>query len=563
MSKKTILFVNFPTMPLPQLEKWIIEGKRRIELQVLPFGVLYLSSYLKKHLGSDVDVHILDIDTEMGQNTGGYPNFETMIKVMTKLKSEEIKPDIIAYSVLFSIQHVMMDMAVKIHQEFWPNAIKIVGGNHASNVASSVFENPNVDYLGRGECEHSFMEFVKAIIDGNNNIPQGIYSRSHFQDKLSMPISLPVNDLDDIPYPDWDLLDMEHYVTSREGASIDARTCSIFTTRGCPFSCTFCASHTTMGRKVRFRSIDNVIEEILQLNERFGVNKYVPEDDLFTANRRKVIPLLNEIEKVKADIEGFELAFPNALSVNTLFDDVMDALIRAGMVITDIAIESGSPYVQKNIIKKNVKLDRGIHVVRYLRSRGVIARANIIFGFPRETKEMIQETVDYVYELGADWIDSYVAAPLCGSEMFDEFVEMGVVEESRTTWANAFYTERTFDTEEITATEIKHAVYALNLKANFNDNINYREGKFEPCAKSFEHIIKFHPHHIFALFMLAKIYTHLGNIEDSKMALKNIRKLIETNEQSEELYREYVYLFEDFDDIVYDDVSMTLAAQNI
>jgi len=318
-----------------------------------------------------------------------------------------------------------------------------------------------------------------------------------------------------------------------------------------------------MGRKMRYRSVDNVIEEILQLNKRFGVNKYVPEDDLFTANRRKVIPLLDEIEKLRAGIDGFELAFPNALSVNTLFDEVMDALIRAGMVVTDIAIESGSPYVQRNIIKKNVKLDRGIHVVRYLRSRGVTARANIIFGFPRETKAMMQETVDYVYELGADWIDSYVAAPLCGSEMFDQFVDMGVIEASRNTWGNVFYTERTFDTEEISAAEIKHAVYALNLRANFRDNINYREGKFETCTKSFEHIMKYHPHHIFALFMLAKIQLQLRNIDGSKTALKNIRKLIENNEQSKELYDEYVYLFDDFDDIVYDDISIVYTTENL
>ncbi len=97
MSKKTVLFVNFPTMPLPQLEQWIDTGKRRIDLQVLPFGILYLSSYLKKHVGSQLNVEMLDIDTEMGKNPGGYDSFEDMIKTMAALKSKEVKPDIIAY----------------------------------------------------------------------------------------------------------------------------------------------------------------------------------------------------------------------------------------------------------------------------------------------------------------------------------------------------------------------------------------------------------------------------------------------------------------------------------
>ncbi len=559
-----ILFVNLPTSPLPQLEQFIEEGKRQLELQVLPFGILYLSSYLKKHLGDSIQVQILDLDTAMGKDPGKYSNFENLIDSAARQKAATFKPDIVAYSVLFSIQQNLMDLASDVLHTYWPDALSIVGGNHASNSADTIFENPNIDYLGRGECEHSFMQFVTNLVNGTDKTVNGIYSRLHYQQSLPMPLSTPVNDLDELPYPDWELLDMEHYVTSKDGAPPpNERTCSILTTRGCPFSCTFCASHTTMGRKVKFRSIKNVMNEIQEIHDRYGVNKYIPEDDLFTANRRKVVPLLEEIQKFSKTVNGFELRFPNALSVNTLFDEVMDALINAGMSVTDIAVESGSPHVQRHIIKKNVKLDRAIEVTRYLRDRGVTARANIILGFPGETREMMRETVSYVYELGADWVDCYVAAPLCGSEMFGQFVDMGVIAETRETWANAFYSERIFDTEEISAVELKETVYALNLVANFRDNINFREGKLKRARNDFERVAKRYPFHIFAHFMVAKCDLSECNYDAAEQRFAYIRNQIETDKTAEAIYIDHSGLFPDFAELVYANRPQLLQAKAV
>ena len=116
---------------------------------------------------------------------------------------------------------------------------------------------------------------------------------------------------------------------------------------------------------MRFRSVENVMAEIDLLHQKYGVNLFIPEDDLFTANRKKVIPLLQELAKRHETIPGFELQFPNALSVNTLFDDVMDGLIDAGMKVTNIAIESGSNFIQREVIHKNVNLKRAKEVVKY------------------------------------------------------------------------------------------------------------------------------------------------------------------------------------------------------
>ena len=112
------------------------------------------------------------------------------------------------------------------------------------------------------------------------------------------------------------------------------------------------------------------------------------------------------------DVPNFEIQFPNGLSVNTLFADVMDALIDAGMKVTNVAIESGSQYVQRHIIKKNCNLDRALEVIKYFRDRGVMARCLFIGGFPGETRELMRETVDYAKKLRCDWAVFSVAAPV-------------------------------------------------------------------------------------------------------------------------------------------------------
>ena len=554
-----ILFINFPGSPLREIKQALNKKNEIPTSLIIPLGILYLSSNLKSRV-ENVEIEIIDYAKELAINSEKYSSIEEMIRIPAQELAESFTPDIVGYSMMFSTCHPVFNVAVTELKEIWPESVVIAGGNHATNAADVVMQHPDVDYVARGECELAFPDFVNSFHKHPDINVQGIYSRQHIIKGELTTLAAYAQDLDDLEFPDWELLDMDTYVSTRTGRArkrveedAERREISIMTNRGCPFSCTFCAAHTTMGRTMRFRSVDNVIAEMRELNQRYGINLYTPEDDLFTANRKKVIPLLEAIKDFGQDIPNFELQFPNALSVNTLFDDVMDALIDAGMRVTNVAIESGSKYVQRNIIKKNCNLDRALEVIKYFRDRDVIARCYFIGGFPGETREMMQETVEFAKRLRCDWGVFNVAAPVRGTEMYRQFVEAGYIKDDMEVWSSAFFLERIFDTPEIGAEELKDFLYRANLEVNFLNNPNYLDGDWERTITIFREIVSGHPFHIFGWYILMQCYRNLGRTEEADKTRTHISDLIANDERSTKMFQKYGYMLEDLDIPGYDD----------
>lgn len=547
-----ILFVNFPTIPLPQIELAIREENTIPHTMVIPLGILYLSSNIKARV-DNVDIRILDCMRELKLHSGRHADARGMIQTMAEEMAEDFTPDLVCYSMLFSVIHPFFTLAATEHRKIWPESTFIVGGNHANSAIDIVLQHPAVDYVARGECDFAFPEFLKEFHNRENRQVQGIYSREHALAKKPMPLAEAPQDLDQLAFPDWDLLDIEMYTTTKIGRAYwrkegeeYRREISFMTTRGCPYSCTFCAAHTTMGRKMRYRSVENVMAELKILNEKYGINLFVPEDDLFTANRKRVLKMLAAFKEFGKNIPHFEFQYPNALAVNTLFDDVLDALIDAGMRTTNVAIESGSDYVQRKIIKKNVKLPRAIEIIDYLRERGVHVRCYFLSGFPGETREMIEETIEFATnELKCDWAQFGVAVPLRGSEMYDQMIEAGFIEDDIELWAKAFFRERVFDTPEITAADLKELMYVANLERNFLKNPNYREQKWEKCIDMFTNMTIDYPFQIFSWYMLMKSYQAVGRQDDAAKSRAQISLQIKKDDRAADIYRKYGYMLKE------------------
>jgi radical SAM superfamily enzyme YgiQ (UPF0313 family) len=353
-----------------------------------------------------------------------------------------------------------------------------------------------------------------------------------------------IENLDELPFPDWGILDMDRYLEKgktrrkeygkEEGES--AYMASIFTSRGCPFKCTFCSSHTVHGRKMRYRSDKNVTEEIMTLYSRYGVTDFLPEDDLFTVHKPRILSLLSSIRNL--NIPNMSMQFPNALSVNTLDEDVLDSLFDTGMDIATLAIESGSEYVQKNIIKKRCNLDRAKRLVDYIRSKGHFVRCYFIVGFPNETKEMMNETMKFASTLHADWSAMFTAVPLVGSEMYEEFYNAGVITDKKKIWRE-FYMERNFDTKEVESKWLNSFVQRNNYMINFFNNPNLKEGNFERALTLFESVVLDHVDHIVGHYSILKCYDGLGDMQNYNKTLFKINQLIDNDKNAASIYEKY------------------------
>lgn len=522
-----IAFVNPLTLPLDLIEDtWSeqVPGVQNLAQEgiSLPMGILYLSAYLKRHL-AELDVDLIDYRIEYPR-IGSFPDLDSFIRDVAQ-SSVTTPPDVLAFSLVVSTSHQFFTRCLTLLKALWPDTVIIAGGFHATNFTAELLALPNVDYIFRGESEYALRDFMAAWPELNNASIPGVVSKKSLG-PAPPPLCLPLVSMDDNPIPDYELADMSRYVVAntrmviKQAGDKQVLSANVVTSLGCPFCCTFCASRTVHGRKMRYKSIDNVVAEFRLLHERYGVTLFMPEDDLFTANSKRTLALLDALRTL--GIPGFRMQFPVALSVNTLTRELIDALVDAGLDVASLAIESGCEYTQHKIIRKGVDLARAREWVRYLREKRLPVRASFILGFPGETRAMMDESIEYARTLGADWYDFFIATPLAGSEMCSEFIKMGCLPDDINVISRGYYSRRNFDTPEISCDELVDLVYRANLLCNFRDNINLRRGEWQKGLELFRPIADKYPFHIIALDCLHRCYGAIGDLAKSEAALHAI-----------------------------------------
>lgn len=557
--KVNIAFVNMPARWIDKSE-YITKDSKLLDIPFgLPLGILYLSSYVKEYNNGSVgEVGCIDYQTHMRESY----KYEGAAEYIEQVADDclDFVPDVLAFSVMFSTGHYFALRAAEHLKKKWPNVVTIFGGMHSSNTADRLLAEPTVDYVCKGEGEEAFTEFVDNFHDlEKRSSIKGIYNRAAITKPGVKPITDYIADLDKIPLPDWDLLDMESYIRQAtrmrrfeydEDVLYEKRAAILMTSRGCPFRCTFCASHTVHGRSMRYRSVENVMREMREIHKRFNVNVYAFEDDMFVCSRKQASDMLAEFIKFREEVEGFEIIFPNALSVNATTHEIIDLMKAAGMKMVNIAIESGSPYVQKNIVKKGVNLDKAKKMIAYLRQSGIITRTGFIIGFPGETKEMIEETIQYIDQVDADWSNINIASPLVGSEMYDQFQSMDVLPSDEIMWDKDFdkskkdreistMIARQFDTKEVGAQELCDIHYRANLRVNFLNNVNLREKKFAQAERLFEGITREYPFHLFGWWGRMVSFEGMGDKKKAEEIRQKICDLIENDEKAGNMYAKY------------------------
>lgn len=536
--KPNILFVNIPGLGMQEVRRHC-EGKGTFYYLVMPMGILYVSAYTRKK-GAFGAIHLLDYARELRRPRSGGTVAEFIAECTA---SVPFRPDIVAFSVPFTPGHEFLVLAAEKFKELWPEAVIVAGGHHATNCVAKLFESPHIDYVIRGEGEVGFAEFTSAWPHQDEKDIAGVYSRSKAATVPPTQICSYIDDLDEIPWPDWQILDMEGYLGSGatrarefggEGTEKARRVATFSSNRGCPFSCTFCASHKVHGRSMRFRTPEDVICELEALRDRFGANVFFPCDDLFTANKKKVKEILTGF---RDRLPGCELQAPGGLSVNTLDHELLDLFIATGTKVITLAVESGSEYVQREVIKKRCNLDKARDLVAYLRARDVVVRCFFIIGFPHETQEQMRETVQFAYDLKADWSAIAIAAPLPGSEIFAEFVEMGAIPDDVTQAVESFGDQRNFDTPDASADEIADLAYFGNLRVNFFGNPNKREGKYRLAIDLYKDVTDCYHHHIAGLYCMMECHEALGEEAESRALFEKIHSLILENPRSARMYQ--------------------------
>ncbi len=289
----------------------------------------------------------------------------------------------------------------------------IVGGAHASCSPEDFLRSGNVDLVVKGEAEETIVELMQALPHRERwHRVAGIGFIEDGRPIFTPPRPLPV-DLDSIPFPAWHLLPVERYWAHQRGP----REVALFSSRGCPWACTYC-NKLQSTRKYRVRSPKDTVDEIEWLVSRFGVERIYFPDDLFTLYEDRTIAIGNEILA-----RGLDVEWTCVTRVDCVNPVMLRSMRRSGCIKINYGVESGSPRILK-AMRKQFSLEQIIAAAKMTRDAGIRSTFFIIVGFPGETWEDIELTKTMLREARPDNAGVNIFNLLPGTETYEDYKEL-------------------------------------------------------------------------------------------------------------------------------------------
>lgn len=391
-----------------------------------PSGLMYLASSLIKN---GDDVAILDLRTL--QNNGEPRNPAEFRKHYGNIiieRASSFKPDIFGLGCLYSGQFpdvLAFSETIKLR---FPSAPVVAGGIHPTIYPKEIIsECPSIDYLILGEGEESFRDLVNALKAGRPGDIEKIDGCAYRKDGRGAvnPKTRFIDDLDALAFPAYDLIDIRDYYVDTSAwlnpKNLPIKTSlPIITSRSCPNRCPFCSMYKAMGPRWRARTPTNVVDEIEYLYKKYDHRHFSFMDDNMTFKKSHMMEICRQILSRGMDIE-FET--PNGLAINSLDEELLDAMVSAGLTRISLAIESGSDYIRNEVMKKNLSREKIFEIIRLTgKHRHLYVRVFFVIGMPEESRQSLDETYEMIKEIDADRVYIHNLVPFPGTRVFEQAV---------------------------------------------------------------------------------------------------------------------------------------------
>lgn len=448
-----------------------------------PLGLAYLAAVLRREghevLIYDADCNVNPSKIDFARLEDSYPLYLKSLKdnshpIWQEMRKtiRDFKPDLVGISVWTTFAASAFKIA-SLCKEYDESVPVVMGGPHISIKSDEVVKIcADVDFLVRGEGEETFLEIVKALEDKAEDNVKGAGVRSERLSAICHELSAIkgisyrwngeiihnperdfIQDLDSIPSPARDLLlNKDSYSSEDMGL--------LMTSRGCPYNCSYCAT-SIWKRKVRYRSGDNIIEEIKLLIDTYGTTQFTLKDDSFTVNRKRTLEFCDRLIREYININW---------DCNTRVDLVDEELLRkmkaAGCNSIKVGIETGNERALK-LINKRTTFSQAREAAKLFRKVGIHWTGYFMMGLPSETKEEVYQTLKFMKELKPDFASFSVYEPFPGTELFEIGIEKGLVQNERT--LEDFYT----------ISPKYYYVKDINRKVDTMDNEEFEKLEFE------------------------------------------------------------------------------------
>ena len=395
----------------------------------MPLGIAYIASELEKH-GHNVE--IIDYEVE----PFGKIEFQNILN--------SSKPEVIGVSFRSSSYASAKNICSLIRQTN-PDIKIALGGHHATAFPEDTLKDMNADFIVRQEGEYVMARLLEAL-NGDDDLDK-IKALTYRKGEMIInnePGEF-IEDLDALSFPAWHLLPIERYVTG-----------SILTSRGCPFSCIYCDKGIST-RKVRFRSPQNIYQEIVAFEERYKKRRIYFVDDYFLLNKNRLLEIFNLITRD----ERLRFKWYCQARVDGVDSEILDSAKKSGCEMITFGIETGDKD-ELNYINKKATLEQAQRAITLAKNEGIKTRANFMIGFPISTPKTIGNSIRFAKIINADLYRFFIVSPLPNTVLWDR-VEALHPEITQIGWDKFDFYSPSFDTVEIKKEDLIKYVMASYL----------------------------------------------------------------------------------------------------
>ena len=339
-----------------------------------PLGLGYIAAVLEE----DHDVKVIDVCAEKLDD-------DLLSKKISKIDPEivGITSDTLSFQRAIEIAQIVKQINKEI--------IVVIGGAHANALPAYPLKYDCFDISVHGEGERTVIELWNRIEKGKSyEDVKGIAFRKNDEIVINPRQEL-IENLDELPFPARHLFPMDKY--SAEFRLYVSPIYSVGTSRGCPFSCAFCSNNVIFGKKYRFRSPKNVVNEIELLIDEYGAKGIYFREDIFTMYKKRVIEICNEIKERKLEFKWFCES-----RVDTINEEMLRSMKNAGCELVWFGVESGTQKIL-DYVHKQITIEQSRAAFRLCKKIKLRAGASFLIGVPGENIEDIYKTIEFAKEL--------------------------------------------------------------------------------------------------------------------------------------------------------------------
>jgi len=370
-----------------------------------PLGILYLAAYLR----SKFPVELKVVNQRAEECTE-----DDLVRQIVEFES-----DAVGFSVMTTCSQALGELTRKVRRAL-PRALIVLGGPHVSSFEEEAIRDTEADAAVAGEGELALEAVLRARFDGQDfsHIP-GLLWRTPDGRVVTNPGRLPaIDDLDSLPFPAYDLIDLSAYWKLHSLAPIARRKyISLISSRGCPYHCIWC--HNIFGKRFRPHSSERIVEEMGYFTKKYGIKDVELLDDVFNLDHGRVIEVCEGIHRRNLRVK---IALPNAVRTDILTQEVVDALVDAGWYFSGFALETGSPRLQE-LTGKRLSIPKFLEGVRMAVRKGVFAYGFAMLGHPTETEAELQQTIDTMVKSEAHLASFFTVIPFPKTRLYDMAME--------------------------------------------------------------------------------------------------------------------------------------------